>query len=135
MLSLRHSKSPQRSWKSSSCRLDVRDDLGPRHVERLAEHPVGMLAGDLRLAIDGVEERVDELAHAVLPEVAAGRAEVGAVPVAGAVPPAPVAMIDVAADVAHQVGDAEDLAEVAGDVGLPPVQLTPGWPQPVPLYQ
>ena len=81
-----------------------------------ADDPVGMFLGDLRLRIDRVEEGVDQLPHARLPQILAGGAEIGAVPIAGPIPPAPVAMVDVAADVAHQIGHAEDLAEGARQV-------------------
>ncbi len=99
--------------------LQVLHDRGVGHVERAAaEDPVGVIAGDLRFGVHGVDEGVDELAHVVLAQVLAGGVEVGAVPVAGAIPPAPVAMIHVGPDAAHEVGDAEDLAEGAVLIGL-----------------
>ena len=94
-----------------------------------------MLLRHVRLLVHGVEEGVDELAHAVFAEVVDGRAEVRAVPVARPVPPAPVAVIHVRADVAHQVGDAEDLAERALEIRPAAGPGNAGLPQPVPFIQ
>ncbi len=69
-----------------------------------------MFSAHFRARIDRVEEGIDQLPHAGFAEVVAGGAEVRPVPIAGPVPPTPVAMIHVRADAAHQVGDAEDFA-------------------------
>jgi len=87
-----------------------------------------------RLRIDGVDESVDELTHAILAQVLPGCEEVRAVPVASPVPPAPVAMVGVPAHLAHEVGGAEHLPVSGLVVGVapdPPVRAPVGALHPV----
>ena len=76
-------------WATTS-RRDRSSVLPPRTQS-------GCSRATLRLGVDRVEEGIDQLSHAVLAEIVAGGAEVGAVPIARPIPPAPVAVVDVAA--------------------------------------
>src|ERR1035437_8508643 len=60
------------------------------------------------MGIYGINERVNQLSHISLLQIFAHWLEIWTIPVAGAIPPTPIPVIDISTDFAHQVCNTKD---------------------------